>query len=339
MTDIVSPPTIDALPTPPQPTDTPEDFDTKAYASLQAQATMVTQANAANAATFQNATAANERAIAAAEQANLATSNGAAQVLLAAEQVGIAAAQASIATDAANAARAVSNFVGDWSSLTGPLAKPATTYHNGLFWVLLNDLPDVAASEPGVSADWVESSVMPVYAYADRGELRSAGGQLALVEGLGLFRYVAGSTEPDDDESCFATAGGRWLLQAVHWDVLDQWHLPESSARDELIERLAAAWPGRMLKGTGVCGITSVATVASTAFAVTVAGAAVGDRAIAMAPGALGATDADSARLSYHAYVSATDTVTVRLCNASAATATTSATARGTWSVIVIKEV
>lgn len=54
MTAIVTPPEIDALPPPPQPTDTPEDFDAKSYASLQAQAAMVTQLNAANDATHQN---------------------------------------------------------------------------------------------------------------------------------------------------------------------------------------------------------------------------------------------------------------------------------------------
>ena len=34
MTDIVTPPTIDALPPAPQPTDTPAEFDGKAFALL-----------------------------------------------------------------------------------------------------------------------------------------------------------------------------------------------------------------------------------------------------------------------------------------------------------------
>jgi hypothetical protein len=46
------------------------------------------------------------------------------------------------------------NFKGEWSSLTGALAVPASVFHNGFFWQLLNNLANVAASEPGVSADW-----------------------------------------------------------------------------------------------------------------------------------------------------------------------------------------
>lgn len=53
------------------------------------------------------------------------------------------------------AAQAASNFKGLWSSLTGALNKPATVSHNGAFWVLVNNLANVALSEPGVTADWL----------------------------------------------------------------------------------------------------------------------------------------------------------------------------------------
>ena len=52
---------------------------------------------------------------------------------------------------------------------------------------------------------------MPSYTYDQRGDLRASSGQFAVVDGLGLFQHVAGSDEPDDDESCFATSTGRWL--------------------------------------------------------------------------------------------------------------------------------
>lgn len=52
------------------------------------------------------------------------------------------------------AAQAAANFAGMWSALSGPLNRPATVKHNDLFWLLLADLPNVATSEPGVSADW-----------------------------------------------------------------------------------------------------------------------------------------------------------------------------------------
>lgn len=47
------------------------------------------------------------------------------------------------------------NFKGAWSSLSGVLNKPATVFHNGNYWQLLANLPNVAASEPSlVSNDW-----------------------------------------------------------------------------------------------------------------------------------------------------------------------------------------
>lgn len=58
------------------------------------------------------------------------------------------------AQDARDAAQGAANFKGLWSSLSGPLNKPASVKHNNRIWLLLNNLADVAASEPGVSADW-----------------------------------------------------------------------------------------------------------------------------------------------------------------------------------------
>jgi hypothetical protein len=182
--------------------------------------------------------------------------------------------------------------------------------------------------------------------YDNRGALRSNTTDThALVDGLGLFQHVTGSTEPDDDESCFATATGRWLLQAVHWDVVDTWQLPDDEARDahdedeplRFASSFASSFASKVLTGSATCAITSVAAVASTAFTGAVTGAAVGDRVIATPPDALGATDADSARLSFHAYVSATDTVAVRLTNASAAAANTNTAIRAAWPITVIK--
>lgn len=56
--------------------------------------------------------------------------------------------------NSAAAAAAAVNFKGLWSSLTGALNKPATVLHNGIYWALLNNLANVATSQPGVSADW-----------------------------------------------------------------------------------------------------------------------------------------------------------------------------------------
>jgi hypothetical protein len=178
--------------------------------------------------------------------------------------------------------------------------------------------------------------------YDNRGALRSNTTDThALVDGLGLFQHVTGSTEPDDDESCFATATGRWLLQAVHWDVVDTWQLPDDEARDAHDEdeplRFASSFASKVLTGSATCAITSVAAVASTAFTGAVTGAAVGDRVIATPPAQLGDTAASTGQLGYHAWVSAVNTVTVMLTNASAAAANTNAAIRAAWPITVIK--
>ena len=61
-----------------------------------------------------------------------------------------------LATAAADAAvlSAGGSFKGLWSSLSGALVMPATVAHNGLMWVLLANLADVAAATPGVSSSW-----------------------------------------------------------------------------------------------------------------------------------------------------------------------------------------
>lgn len=82
--------------------------------------------------------------------ANCALAN-ATEANLAATAVTAAAASA---VASANLAAAAANFKGLWPSLTGALNKPASVKHNGRFWALLNNLADVTASQPGVSADW-----------------------------------------------------------------------------------------------------------------------------------------------------------------------------------------
>lgn len=182
------------------------------------------------------------------------------------------------------------------------------------------------------------------FAYASRATLRSqtpANQELAFVDGLGLFVFQENSDEPDDDESCFATATGRWLLQCPSWDVVDAWQLPEVEERDAYDEdepqRFAASFAAKVLTGSATCAITSVTTVSSVSFTGTVTGASVGDRVIATPPAELGATSAETGRLSYHARVSAANTVTITLTNASAAVANTNAAIRAAWPITVIK--
>ncbi len=49
---------------------------------------------------------------------------------------------------------AAANFKGNWSALTGPLAVPASVYHNSQYWMLRENVANVAAEQPGVSSKW-----------------------------------------------------------------------------------------------------------------------------------------------------------------------------------------
>ena len=230
-----------------------------------------------------------------------------------------------IAVGSATVASAAANFKGLWSGLTGALNVPASVYHNGNFWTLASNLADVTTATPGVSASWIRvASQLVNYAYEDRGTLRTLAncqqGDYSLVSGLGLFMFELGSVEPDDDESCFAATGGRWLLEAISWDVVDAWSMPDS-----IDERL----PATFLSGTVYSSLTSLGATTQTTLVATITGAEVGD-SVVVTP-----ADALSARISIYGRVSAADTVTVYVNNPSAGSATLVV---GTWKLLVIKD-
>ena len=100
---------ITPLPPAPEVSDSPAQFNSKAFAFVDALPTMVTEINA--------------------------------------ELPAIAA-----AGDAAEVALGAANFKGEWSSLTGALAIPASVSHNNAVWVLTQSLADVTANEPGVDS-------------------------------------------------------------------------------------------------------------------------------------------------------------------------------------------
>ena len=125
-------PTVAAFSGTPPTTADPSSFDSRADALLPFIATTLPDSLALFAA------AANEMA---------------GQVELEAAGVHVAAVSANLAAEAATLS-AGGNFKGVWSSLTGALAIPATVAHNGLIWVLLNGVGNVATAVPGVSAAW-----------------------------------------------------------------------------------------------------------------------------------------------------------------------------------------
>ncbi len=83
-------------------------------------------------------------------------------------EINLATAQVTVEKDAAAASAAAAklsednaalsaNLKGEWSAQTGAAAKPYNVIHSGLVWMLVNDLADVTASEPGVTADWLST--------------------------------------------------------------------------------------------------------------------------------------------------------------------------------------
>jgi len=73
-------------------------------------------------------------------------------------------------------------------------------------------------------------------AYDNRATLRETVSQVddaSMVEGLGLFMWTNTQAEPDDDETCFTTTTGQWLLQAPAWELINAWGIHDASFADD----------------------------------------------------------------------------------------------------------
>jgi len=154
---------------------------------------------------------------------------------------------------------------------------------------------------------------------------------------LGLFQFVAGSTEPDDNETAFASnvATGVWLLKAPAWDVAYAYWAGEIDLLWQEysdVEIRVTDVETSVLHGAADSTVASVGATSAVSFDGTVTGAEVGDRVIATPPGQLG-----SGQLSHQARVSAPDTVTITISNPSASSDSLGG-ADGTWQITVIKE-
>lgn len=146
-------------------------------------------------------------------------------------------------TEAArDAALALVNFAGKWADLTGPLNTPATVFHNGAYWNLLNDLADVTASEPANdNADWlfVYSNSELRRKLLDEASLYAdfENGDYRLYEGIGsgAVRNKAFSDLFDFTRSSDATGFGVSTLETVTADVARFVYSPEIKRRQGLL--------------------------------------------------------------------------------------------------------
>ena len=174
--------------------------------------------------------------------------------------------------------------------------------------------------------------------YDNRIQLRStpsSNGAQAVVDGIGLFIFSTGSTVTDDDETAFVATGGAWLLEGASWDAAFAYWLPDywdNLARIEDAESnitTLQTFNAKFLESTFSMTLTSLASLASSAFTVTVTRANTGDAVIVNPANYIGPY------ATFSAWVSAANTVTVELYNPSATAATLTAS---TWSVRVINQ-
>lgn len=90
------------------------------------------------------------------EEANTLAEGVNAKAAEAAQDANEAAQSAQTALTAANTALGATAFKGPWSTLTGALNVPATVFHLGQYWILQQNLPNVAAVQPGTDlTKWV----------------------------------------------------------------------------------------------------------------------------------------------------------------------------------------
>ena len=189
-----------------------------------------------------------------------------------------------------------------------------------------------------VLANTANTEVITTYTYDSRASLRSVEVGFALIESLGLFQWVSGSTEPDDDETAFKTATGVWELVATDPDTVFASWLASFDALQANVDDIAAivtANAAKQLFGSFSMTLTSLAAITSSAFTATVLGAVPGNTVMVTPGNSFGTSTTDQSRLSYTAYVSAANTVTISVRNASAAAASMAAS---TWSILIIKQ-
>jgi len=120
---------ITPLPPAPQPGDSPQDFNDKAFDFVNSLSGFVTEANAL--AVDVNNDAQSAAASAAAAEVKAAEADEYAQISLAA-----------------------ANFKGRWEDLAGALNIPASVFHESEYWMLVENVGNVSAVEPGVSLVW-----------------------------------------------------------------------------------------------------------------------------------------------------------------------------------------
>jgi len=113
-----------------------------------------------------------------------------------------ASASASASASSALASAGSANYVGAWSSLTGAKTAGISVDHLGAFWLLLANVADVTAAEPGVSGSWGR--------LFGAGQLyeRASNIELTAEDSGKIFKYTSGTFSQTFDAA--ASLGANW---------------------------------------------------------------------------------------------------------------------------------
>jgi len=209
---------------------------------------------------------------------------------------------------------------------SGNAGKYVTTDGTNASWATVpNELPSQTGqagkflTTNGTATSWGGVAAVDTYTYDNRANIRAVDGPAgahASIEGLGIFAFVAGDTSIDDDETCFATASGRWLLYAASWDYVDAITQAENSIYGGVQYYL---------------GVITISASTAYSFVVTIPDAAQGDVVVISPP----LTSTAPTRISVFGNVVSPDTVRVQICNLDNATSNT--TVAGNWTVAIVK--
>ena len=127
-------------------------------------------------------------------------------------QASAAAAQASALASEASAVTSLagSGFKGDWSLLAGALNRPASVAHAGRTWLLLSDLADVAAAEPGVSPAWRAYDVLLPLVHVTTAAQVAVAGYHYVLEYVGVVTLTLPAAAADGAMVWITVANGRY---------------------------------------------------------------------------------------------------------------------------------
>lgn len=210
-------------------------------------------------------------------------------------------------------------------------------------WVQLSTVPDQTGnagkymSTDGTNATW--TTLITLVDYTSRATLRSMtpiNGAIILVKDIGIFVWESGSTETDDDETCFATGSGRWLLRLNAPEFTYAMWISHIDNIEYTLRNYISISAAKKLYATFTMSLTTLAALTDSTFVVYVPGAVLGDSVITTPGNLFGTATADKAKLSHSSYISSNDYVTVSIRNSHASVAADMTAS--TWSILVIKQ-